>query len=56
MTACRSAVWEPRKDNPGGDCLAPAVAAVRLGETGRTMPVCAEHAERYSAVVPLEED
>lgn len=56
MTACRSPVWEPRRDNPGGDCLGPAIAAVPLGGTGRTMPVCEEHADRYERLVPLKEE
>ena len=56
MTACRSPVWEPSRGNPGGDCFADAVAAVPLGETGRVLPVCAEHRSRYSGVVPLGEE
>lgn len=54
MTECRAPVSEPARGNPGGDCRAPAVAAVPLGSTGRTLPVCAEHADRYQVLVDLE--
>jgi hypothetical protein len=49
-------VWEPSRENPGGDCRADAVAAVPLGETGRVLPVCAEHADRYEQLVDLPEE
>lgn len=58
MTACRAPRWSPTRENPGGDCLAPDVRfAVRLGDTGRHLPVCDPHAARYtpSAVVPIGE-
>jgi hypothetical protein len=53
VTACRSPVWEPSRENPGGDCRAEALVAVPLGQTGRLLPVCAEHAERYERIVDL---
>jgi hypothetical protein len=56
VTACRAPVWEPSRANPGGDCLADAVTAVPLGETGRVLPVCAEHAGRYERIVDLPEE
>jgi hypothetical protein len=54
VTACRAPVVEPSRENPGGDCRADAVAAVPLGDTGRTLPVCPVHAGRYDRLVDLE--
>jgi hypothetical protein len=56
VTACRAPRWEPRKDNPAGDCRQPAIAGVPLGETGRVLPVCGECAERYDRIVELPEE
>jgi hypothetical protein len=56
LTECRAPVWEPSRGNPGGDCLADAIAAVPLGPAGLVLPVCAEHADRYPTVVDLPEE
>jgi hypothetical protein len=56
VTACRAPRWEPRKDNPAGDCRQPAIAGVPLGETGRVLPVCGECADRYERIVDLPEE
>jgi hypothetical protein len=56
VTECRAPVWEPSRGNPGGDCLADATAAVPLGESGRVLPVCGEHADRYPVLVDLPEE
>lgn len=53
---CEAPVWEPSRENPGGDCRAPAIAAVPLGQTGRVLPVCAEHADQYERIVDLPEE
>lgn len=53
MTTCRAPVVEPSRANPGGDCHGPAIVGVPLGDTGRVLPVCAEHAERYEQIVDL---
>lgn len=52
---CRHPSYEPSKANPGGDCRGPAVRAVALGDTGRWLQVCEDHAGRYRTTIPIEE-
>jgi hypothetical protein len=56
VTVCRAPRWESSRENPGGDCRQPAIAAVPLGDTGRVLPVCAEDADRYERLVDLPEE
>lgn len=54
---CRYHVWEPSKANPDGGCGQPATRALALGDTGRWMPVCDPHSERFpdGSTIPLAE-
>ena len=52
---CQYPAVEPSKTNPAGDCLATAVRAAPLGETGRWLRLCPSHAEHRVDSIPLEE-
>jgi len=53
---CEFPTYSPTRENPAGDCRAPATRATRLG-TGRPMPLCPVHADRYppGSTFPVEE-
>lgn len=56
MSACQAPRWQPSKENPGGDCgVKPAARAVKLGDTGRYLRVCAGCAGSYRQTIPLSE-
>lgn len=58
MTArtCEFPTYSPTRENPAGDCRAPATRATLLG-SGHAMPLCPPHAERYpeGRTFPVEE-
>jgi len=55
MTACDYPSFSPTRENPSGGCGRPATQGVPLGDQGRHLPVCDEHADRYRAPRPLAE-
>jgi hypothetical protein len=53
---CEFPTVEPSRENPAGDCQAPATAATMRGN-GRPLPLCPRHAARYppDRLIPIEE-
>lgn len=53
---CQYPTVAASRENPTGDCRAPAERAIALGSTGRHLRLCTSHALRYgSRTVPLDE-
>jgi len=53
---CEFPAYEPRPENPAGDCRKPATRATTYG-SGRAQPLCPEHAARYpeGSTFPVEQ-
>lgn len=52
---CTYPKWEPRRDNPGGDCREPATRAAPLGRTGGYLALCGPCSEHRVDSIPIEE-
>jgi len=53
---CQYPVWEPSKENPGGDCRrTPVTHGAPLGRTGLWLALCGEHAGHRVDAIPAGE-